>query len=151
MAPIDRVCDLLRDHPQLVASCPDTVWCKFRLGHWAKLIREPNKNSSCHAIASNEGRLAVVDKMKELGVATEVANANEKAVLIGGFKWARFRRQVPPEMAQRLQGYIHTIWSGADHFLNRYYRLKDETPAPGGRPDDARALRSVIEAFKQLQ
>ena len=64
---------------------------------------------------------------------------------------ARFRRQVPPEMSARLQGYIHTIWSGADHFLNRYYRLKDETPAPGGRPDDARALRSVMEAFKQLQ
>ena len=51
--PIDRVCDLLRDHPQLVASCPDSVWRKFGLGHWAKLIREPSKNSNDPVIASN--------------------------------------------------------------------------------------------------
>ena len=61
----------------------------------------------------------------------------------------RFRRQASPETAERLQGYIHTIWSGADHFLNRYYRWKGETPAADARPDDARALISVIEAFKQ--
>ena len=85
-APVDRVCDLLRDHPQLVASCPDTVWRKFRLGHWAKLIREPNKNSSCHAIASNEERWAVANKMKELGVAVGVAESND-AVAVGGFEW----------------------------------------------------------------
>ena len=87
MTPIDRVCDLLRDHPQLVASCPNTVWRKFRLGHWAKLIREPNQNSSYPVIATHEGRLAVVDKMQKLGVATEVANPNEKSVMIGGFAW----------------------------------------------------------------
>ena len=84
--PIDRVCDLLRDHPQLVASCPDTVWRKFGLGHWAKLIREPSKNSNGPVIASNEGRLAVVDKMKELGVAVGVAGSND-AVVVGGFEW----------------------------------------------------------------
>lgn len=86
-APIDRVCDLLREHPQLIASCPDSVWRKFGLGHWAKLIREPSKNSNGFVIVSNEGRLAVVDKMKELGKATEAAVADEKAVLIGGFEW----------------------------------------------------------------
>ena len=84
--PVDRACDLLRDHPQLVASCPDTVWRKFRLGHWAKLIREPNKNSNGPVIASHEGRLAVVDKMKELGVAVGVAGSND-AVVVGGFEW----------------------------------------------------------------
>ena len=84
--PIDRICDLLRDRPQLVASCPDTVWRKFRLGHWAKLIREPSKNSSCPVIASHEGRLGVVNKMKELGVAVGVAGSND-AVVVGGFEW----------------------------------------------------------------
>ena len=85
-APVDRVCDLLREYPQLVASCPDTVWRKFRLGHWAKLIREPNKNSNYPAISSHEGRLAVVDKMKELGVAVGVTGSND-AVVVGGFEW----------------------------------------------------------------
>lgn len=85
--PIDRVCDLLREQPRLVPSCPDSVWRKFKLGHWAKLIREPNKNSNYPAISSHEGRLAVVDKMKELGVAVDVPDANEKTIMIGGFAW----------------------------------------------------------------
>ncbi len=41
----------------------------------------------------------------------------------------RFRAQSAPETAARFQGYIHTIWSGADHFLKRYYELKDEKPS----------------------
>ena len=37
--PVDCVCDLLREHPKLVKSCPDSVWRKFKLGHWAKRAR----------------------------------------------------------------------------------------------------------------
>ena len=85
--PVDHVCDLLREHPQLIASCPDMVWRKFRLGHWAKLIREPNRHSNYPVIASHEGRLAVVDKMQKLGVATDVVDTNHKGVMIGGFEW----------------------------------------------------------------
>lgn len=55
--PVDLVCDQLCEHPQLIDSCPDAVWLKFRLGHWAKLIRKTSQRS------------AVVDKMKSLGVA----------------------------------------------------------------------------------
>ena len=55
--PVDRVCDQLCEQPQLIDSCPDAVWLKFRLGHWAKLIRATSQRS------------AVVDKMKSLGVA----------------------------------------------------------------------------------
>ncbi len=84
--PIDRVCDLLREHPQLIASCPDSVWRKFRLGHWAKLIREQTLGSDHPVIATHEGRWAVVNKMKELGVAVGVAGSND-AVVVGGFEW----------------------------------------------------------------
>lgn len=84
--PIDRVCDLLREQPQLVPSCPDSVWRNFKLGHWAKLIREPSNNPNYPVISSHEGRLAVVDKMKELGVAVRVTGSND-AVVVEGFEW----------------------------------------------------------------
>ena len=35
----DSVCDLLKEHPQLSEYCPSSVWEKFRLVHWAQLIR----------------------------------------------------------------------------------------------------------------
>ena len=64
---------------------------------------------------------------------------------------ARFRAQSSPETAGRLQGYIHTIWSGNDFFLRRYYALKSGQPDARGQRrgggDDARALRAVIQAF----
>ena len=84
--PVDCVCDLLREQPQLIASCPDSVWRKFRLGHWAKLIREQTPGSNYPVIATHEGRWAVVYKMKELGVAVGVAGSND-AVGVGGFEW----------------------------------------------------------------
>ena len=80
-APVDCACDLLREHPQLIASCPDSVWRRFRLGHWAKLIREQTPGSSYPVIATHEGRWAVVNKMKELGVAVGVAGSNGAVVV----------------------------------------------------------------------
>ena len=67
----------------------------------------------------------------------------------------RFRAQSAPETAEHFQGYIHTIWSGAAPFLNRYYALKNGQADPAasprrGRADDVRALMSVIEVFQQL-
>ena len=75
----------------------------------------------------------------------------------------RFRAQSSPETAARFQGYIHTIWSGADHFLKRYYELKDgkqpgeskagEAEGNGDeeedRSGDVRSLLAVINAFTQ--
>ena len=78
--PFDRVCDLLQVHLQLITSCPDTMWRKFRLGRWAMLIRERNQNSNCTVIASHEGGWGVVNKIKELGVAIGVADSNDAVV-----------------------------------------------------------------------
>ena len=65
-----------------------------------------------------------------------------------------FRQQSSPEMAEHLQGYIHTIWSGADMFLRRYNALKagQDPAASSRRPydpkrDDVRALMEVMAAF----
>ena len=72
---------------------------------------------------------------------------------------ARFRKQSAPETASRLQGYIHTIWSDANSFLNRYEALKSgnaegptrrrDDAGTVRRRDDARALQAVIAAFSQ--
>lgn len=64
---------------------------------------------------------------------------------------ARFRSQSGKVTADRYQGYIHTIWSGNANFLDRYYSHKGASPAPNARPDDARALIAVIEAFHNMQ
>ena len=76
----------------------------------------------------------------------------------------RFRNQSSPETSARFQGYIHTIWSGADHFLKRYYELKDENPSrkekakksegtgepSRDRAGDVRSLMAVMEVFTQM-
>jgi hypothetical protein len=63
----------------------------------------------------------------------------------------RFRKQTPSETSDRLQGYIHTIWSGAGSFLRRFNALKEgREPSGSVRPDDAHALRTVIATFTEL-
>ena len=61
----------------------------------------------------------------------------------------RFRKQSAPETAERLQGYIHTIWAGADGFIRRFNALKGGGESDG-RLDDARALQTVIATFTDL-
>ena len=62
----------------------------------------------------------------------------------------RFRKQSSKETAGRLQGYIHTIWSGAGPFLRRFNALKEETEPENARFDDAHALQTVIATFTNL-
>ena len=62
----------------------------------------------------------------------------------------RFRSEAAPESIDCFQGYIHTIWSGAGHFLRRYYDMKGAELETSDEPDDVRALMAVIEAFQQL-
>ena len=62
----------------------------------------------------------------------------------------RFRKQSAPETAGRLQGYIHTIWSGAGQFIRRFNAVKEKSEPEDGRFDDAHALQTVIETFKNL-
>lgn len=61
----------------------------------------------------------------------------------------RFRKQSAPETADRLQGYIHTIWSDAGGFIRRFNQVKAEAE-PDERFDDAHALQTVIAIFTDL-
>ena len=113
--PVDRVCDLLCDHPGLLTTCPDKVLRKLRLGHWAKLYRFAAPipyvvDKRPHGL--NNMTCVVADKMRELGVAAEVTHVNGKGVMIGDFEWCcphhwageygsvfhRFREYMPREM-----------------------------------------------------
>ena len=59
----------------------------------------------------------------------------------------RFRAQTTTETAGLLQGYVHTIWSGADHFLEAYYSTGD---AGGRRDGGAAAAKAVLRRFREL-
>ena len=63
----------------------------------------------------------------------------------------RFRKQSAPETAARLQGYIHTVWSGAGQFIRRFNSVKaGREPEESARMNDAHALQTVIATFKDL-
>ena len=62
----------------------------------------------------------------------------------------RFRKQSAPETAERLRGYIHTVWSGAGQFLRRFNAVKAEAEPEDARFDDAHALQTVIATFTNL-
>ena len=63
----------------------------------------------------------------------------------------RFRKQSAPETAERLQGYIHTVWSGAAQFIRRFNAVKEGgVPADETRWNDAHALQTVIATFTDL-
>ena len=63
----------------------------------------------------------------------------------------RFRKQSAPETADRLQGYIHTVWSGAGQFLRRFNSVKTgREPEESARMNEAHALQTVIATFKDL-
>ena len=62
----------------------------------------------------------------------------------------RFRQQSAPRTAERLQGYIHTIWSGCGAFLRRYEALKQGKDGDT-RSGDAQALKEVLTLFRGLE
>ena len=62
----------------------------------------------------------------------------------------RFRKQSAPEIAARLQGYIHTVWSGFGPFLRRFNAVRNEQEPDTAEWNDAQALRTVMETFKAL-
>lgn len=59
----------------------------------------------------------------------------------------RFRAQTTSETATYLRGYVHTIWSGAEPFLNAYYAKGDVS---GRRDGGAAAAKAVLERFREL-
>lgn len=57
---LDDWCDWLCEHPQLKDHCPDAVFRRFGLGHWAKLI-----SKSGHAFAEKMAELRITDRISD--------------------------------------------------------------------------------------
>ena len=62
----------------------------------------------------------------------------------------RFRSQATEETTERLQGYIHTIWSSAGSFLRGYYRRPGEEGPRGRQDGSVDAAKAVLNYFKEL-
>ena len=62
----------------------------------------------------------------------------------------RFRSQATEETTERLQGYIHTIWSSAGSFLRGYYRRPGEEDPRGRQDGSVDAAKAVLSYFKEL-
>lgn len=58
----------------------------------------------------------------------------------------RFRQQSGSQMSNRFQGIIETVWSGADRFLESYY--KPETDQQD--ISEAVVIKRLIEAYKEM-
>ena len=89
---------------------------------------------------------AVYFAMKGFDVAT-CPWRNPKIALTQMNDMIRFRESSTPEMAQRFQGIITTVWTGADSFLKNYYDPETYTKTVS----DAVTLKTLIEAYKQMQ
>ena len=64
---IDDLCDLLCKHPQLGKRCPDSVWSRFKGGHWARLVMASRDFRSF--VGNDDGvHSFYVEKMTSLGL-----------------------------------------------------------------------------------
>nr|WP_278624963.1 hypothetical protein [Parabacteroides gordonii] len=58
----------------------------------------------------------------------------------------RFRQQSGTLMSNRFQGIIETVWSGADGFLENYYKPES------GQQDvsETATIKKLIDAYKSM-
>lgn len=64
---VDDLCVLLCRHPQLGKHCPDSVWSRFKGGHWARLVMAGKSFRSF--VGNDDGVYSFyVDKMMSLGL-----------------------------------------------------------------------------------
>ena len=58
----------------------------------------------------------------------------------------RFRQQSGSQMSNRFQGIIETVWSGADGFLENYYKPESEQQ----EISDVVTIKKLISAYKSM-
>ena len=59
-----------------------------------------------------------------------------------------FRSQTTSKTAGNLKGYVHTIWSGSDTFVDSFYR---EAGPDGKRDGQVDATKAVLKAFREIE
>jgi len=61
-----------------------------------------------------------------------------------------FREQSPPEMSERFLGMVHTVWSGAQTFLDQFYsRIPSENQRGGDQVETFKILFSKIAELEE--
>ena len=114
-------------------------------GTWRAIDLIPKDILICDWHYERADLSAVYFAMKGLPVAT--CGYRDPEVSVQQVKdMIQFRKQTSAETASHLQGYIHTIWSGAAHFLQSYYSQDDTQGRDGG----AKAAKAVLNYFREL-
>jgi len=114
-------------------------------GTWRAIDLIPKDILICDWHYERADLSAVYFAMKGLPVATcgyrdpEVSLQQVKDMI-------QFRKQASAETTSHLQGYIHTIWSGAAPFLRSYYSQEDTQGRDGG----AKAAKAVLNYLREL-
>ena len=114
-------------------------------GTWRAIDLIPKDILICDWHYERADLSAVYFAMKGLPVAT--CGYRDPEVSVQQVKdMIQFRKQTSAETASHLQGYIHTIWSGAAHFLQSYYSQDDTQGRDGG----AKAAKAVLNYLREL-
>jgi hypothetical protein len=114
-------------------------------GTWRAIDLIPKDILICDWHYERADLSAVYFAMKGLPVAT--CGYRDPEVSVQQVKdMIQFRKQTSAETASHLQGYIHTIWSGAAHFLQSYYSQDDTEGRDGG----AKAAKAVLNYLREL-
>jgi hypothetical protein len=56
----------------------------------------------------------------------------------------RFRETATPEMKERYQGIIQTVWSGAGEFMKEFYNIEE-----AGKNTSANCFRAIFDATRE--
>ena len=63
---------------------------------------------------------------------------------------ARLREQSNPALQKRVLGLVQTVWSGANPFMNNFYRAADATAPKSNQPTEAKCFVTVFDEMKAL-
>lgn len=114
-------------------------------GTWRAIDLIPKDVLICDWHYERADLSAVYFAMKGLPVAT-CGYRNPEVSLQQVKDMIQFRKQTSAQTATHLQGYIHTIWSGAAPFLRSYYAKDDAQGRDGG----AKAAKAVLNYLREL-
>ena len=114
-------------------------------GTWRAIDLIPKDILICDWHYERADLSAVYFAMKGLPVAT-CGYRNPEVSLQQVKDMIQFRKQSSSETASLLQGYIHTIWSGAAPFLHSYYSQDNAQGRDGG----AKAAKAVLHYLREL-
>jgi N-acetyl-beta-hexosaminidase len=74
----------------------------------------------------------------------------EKSAIQQVHDLVRLREQSNPELRKRVLGLVQTVWSGANPFMNNFYRAADATAPKSNQPTEAKCFVTVFDEIKAM-